>query len=239
MKDAFLRGDLYRLFSTTTNISPDMTRDGAIIVLDLPQKKYGDLGIWAQSIFKMMWQECIERQKGQADLRPVFLWADESQYFANRYDAIFQTTARSARACTVYLTQNLPNYYAAMGGSEKGKDLTHAMLANFQTKIWHQNTCHITNTWAADTIAKQWESRDSEGFSRNLGDEGEQANRDSFSTSEQTSFEYEVPPRTFSRLRKGGMRYQCVVDGLFYAGGRPIGSGDKGHAKLEFSQKEI
>lgn len=41
---------------------------------------------------------------------------------------MFQTTARSSRVATVYMTQNLPNYYDAFGADSGGRDRAKKLL---------------------------------------------------------------------------------------------------------------
>jgi hypothetical protein len=102
----------------------------------------------------------------------LFLWADEAQYFVNSFDTDFQSTCRSAKACTVFLTQSLPTYYAKMGG-EQAKHRADMLLANFVTKIFHNNADPETNRWAADTIGRILQRRgnysESESSGRSLG----------------------------------------------------------------------
>ncbi len=161
MADCFLRGMLRNLFCTDLNFSPEDTFKGKIIILNLPVKEFNELGQFSQVLFKFIWQRAVERrisadlsrEEAQATARPVFLWADESQFFVNSYDALFQSTARSSRACTVYLTQNLPSYFSAFGGQNARSD-AESFLGNLQTKIFHANGDPSTNNWAADSIGK-------------------------------------------------------------------------------------
>jgi hypothetical protein len=126
MADCFLRGLLRDLFCTDLTFTPEDTFNGKIIILNLPVKEFNELGQFAQVLFKFIWQRAVERrisadmsrEAAQAAVRPVFLWADESQFFVNSYDALFQSTARSSRACTVYLTQNLPSYFLGFRRAE-------------------------------------------------------------------------------------------------------------------------
>ena len=120
MADGFLRGDMAELFSTGLNVVPEMTLEGAIWVLDLPLKLFGQVGLAAQILVKHIWQEAVERRDVKANPRPVFIWADEGQNFVNEHDVQFQTTARSSRACTVYLSQTLNNFCNSSGG-RKGR----------------------------------------------------------------------------------------------------------------------
>lgn len=105
-----LKGKLHELFCTDTNIVPEITHEAGILVIDLSVKEYGEAGVLAQQIWKYLWQRAAERRRVTSRSRPIFLWADECQFFLSPYDAEFVSTSRSARAATVYLTQNLPTY---------------------------------------------------------------------------------------------------------------------------------
>lgn len=99
----FQKGELRRVFCTDTTIVPELSQQGAVIVLDFPLKEWQRGGQIAQQIFKFAWQRAIERRSVEETTRPCFLWADEYQLFISAYDAEFQSTARSSRACTVYV----------------------------------------------------------------------------------------------------------------------------------------
>ena len=228
MADGFLRGTLRELFCTSMNFAPDLSSEGAIILLDFPIKEYGELGQLAQVLFKYIWQQAMERRDTAANHRPVFLWADESQYFITAYDREFQSTARSSRACTVYLTQNLPNYYAELGG-EKNKAEADAFLGNLQTKIFHANGDHTTNSWAADLFAKSWQLRGNThtGYSAGGASAGQGASE---------SLEYDVLPQQFSTLRKGGPDNNFAVEALIFQGGRVWSATGKTFIRTFFNQ---
>jgi hypothetical protein len=236
MADCFLRGEMNDLFCTDTNLVPELTHNGAIIIMDLPVKEYGDVGRFAQVLFKLIWQQATERRDNTKPIRPTFLWADEAQEFVISTDMGFQTTARSARACTVYLTQNISNYYAVMGGV-KGKAEVDSLLGNLQTKIFHQNNHPETNYWAAEVISKSTKYRPSYGTSQNnsnnlFGTGGNQQNSMNMTPID----EYDVPPSTFSDLKKGGTDNNMQVEGIFFQGGRSWNG--KRHIKVTFSQEE-
>jgi hypothetical protein len=225
MADCFLRGTLYDLFCTDLNIYPeDCWEEGKIIILDLPVKDFYELGQFAQVIFKYLWQRAVERRvplsidrkQAQARIRPVFLWADEAQFFANSFDAQFQSTARSSRACTVYLTQNLPSYHSVFGGANARSDAD-MFLGNLVTKIFHANGDSTTNQWAADTIGKERQV-----ILQPMPTQAAQnssimppASQGGFST----SLHYAVEPQTFTMLRRGGPP-DFLVDGVIFQGGR-------------------
>ncbi|GHC11940.1 type IV secretory system conjugative DNA transfer family protein [Cerasicoccus arenae] len=232
--DRMNSGPLQKLFSTETTFTPEMTFNGAIIILDFSVKEHGDLGIYVQAALKYCWQKAVERRTVNESTRPVFLWCDESQFFANKTDQAFQTTARSAKAATVYLTQNLPNYYTMLGGKNP-QDTTNSLLGNFQTKIFHQNTCNVTNAWAAELIAKVWQTSASEGYSDGEKDQDGKTRKGSFSWGRNPIFEYDITPRDFTTLKKGGPANELMVEAVFYPGGRLL-SNKKPFSKVLFNQ---
>jgi hypothetical protein len=187
--DRFNRGRLHRAFCTETTLVPELTFHGAIIVMDMSALTWNEDGVIAQQLFKYMWQRAVLSRNAlepQHRARPVFLWADEAQYFVNSYDTDFQSTCRSSRACTVYLSQSLPTYYAKMGG-EHAKHKADMLLANFVTKIFHNNADPETNRWAADTIGRIIQRRGTynEGgsTSRSSGMNEGESNNSGFSSS--------------------------------------------------------
>lgn len=224
MADYFLRGKLHRLLCGGLTTRPeDSWEKGKIILLDLPVKEYNDRGRFAQILFKYVWQRAVERRDVRQHPRPVFLWADEAQNFCSSYDAQFQSTARSARVSTVYLTQNLPNYAVAFGGGDTGAALAKALLGNLSTKIFHANTDVETNQWAADLVGKDWQTRINTNMNTTQADTlgamlGQSQQGASAGTSEM--FEYQLPPNVFKRLRTGGHRHHRFVDVVLIQSGR-------------------
>jgi hypothetical protein len=232
LADSFLRGALRKLFSTTTTIIPDHTTLGRIILVDLPVKEWGELGQYAAVLMKFMTQKALER-RADMDGRPVFIWADEAHYFATAYDQIFQTTARSSRACTVYLTQNYSNYLSALGG-ESAKPKVDSLLGNLQTKIFHQNSDTVTNQWAAEVIGRRFQYRygSSNSHSYGIGSENHTTTE-----SEQQVIDLEVQPREFTLLWKGGTKYQGLTRAVIFQGGR-IWANGKTWKHVVFNQNE-
>ena len=53
---------------------------------------------------------------------------------------------------TVFLSQNINNYYAAFGDNQEAN--ANGLLAGLGTKIFHRNGDSKTNQWASDTISK-------------------------------------------------------------------------------------
>lgn len=230
MAESFLRHPFKRLFCEKTTIRPEDTFDGRIIILDLPVKEYNELGKYAQVLFKFIWQRAVERRDLQQYPRPVFLWADEAQFFVTSEDAKFQSTARSKRACTVYLTQNLPSYVAELGG-DRQKPAVMSLLGNLGTKIFHANADSETNQYAADLIGKDLQGRGSSHTST----------QDSGQTNQSAGFsevmDFDVQPQAFTKLRKGGPENGLQVEAILYQGGRKWKATGKTFVRVVFKQE--
>lgn len=173
--DRFNHGWLQSAFCGATNVVPELSFHGAVIVLNMPALTLNDDGIIAQLLFKYMWQRAVLARNAldsAQQARPVFLWADEAQYFLNGHDAEFLSTGRGSLACPVFLSQSLPTYYATMGGEHPRERVQH-LLGNFATKVWHSNACAETNRWAADTLGQIIHRRgnfsEGEGANSNYG----------------------------------------------------------------------
>jgi type IV secretory pathway TraG/TraD family ATPase VirD4 len=226
LMDIFLRGTLRELFCTTTNIVPEMTHEGAVIVLDLPVKEFAEVGQLSQTLFKYIWQRASERRDVGRHPRPAFLWCDEAQFFATATDAQFQSTARSARIATVYLSQNVGAFYGHLGQPE-----THSLMGNLSTKIFHANGDPMTNNWAADLFSKSWQSRGS----TSVGTARENTVSKNYSSSD--SLDFEVLPGAFTSLSKGGPECGFCVEGIIFQGGRIWNESSKNHLKVGFDQR--
>jgi uncharacterized membrane protein YgcG len=182
--DRFKHGRLQRAFCGKTTIVPEMCFHGAIIIMAMPALTWNEDGIIGQQLFKYMWQRAVLARNSlprKHRERPVFLWADEAQYFCNSFDAEYQSACRASRACTVFLTQSLPTYYAKMGG-DKARDSAHALVGKFMTHIFHSNACPETNEWAAKAIGKVLQRRstynEGQSTNTNLGmNKGDSINR--------------------------------------------------------------
>ena len=225
MADCFMRGVLRKLFCTDGNFTPEDAFDGKIIVLNLPVKEFNELGQFAQVLFKFIFQRAVERripakidrQTAEQTIRPVFIWADESQFFVNSYDALFQSTARSSRACTVYLTQNLPSYFSAFSGANARAE-AEAFLGNLQTKVFHANGDPTTNNWAAESIGRTRQMNFYGGTSEALAKSGGAGINQSAGSSQ--VLEYLVQPQEFTMLRTGGEECDFHADSIIFQGGR-------------------
>lgn len=119
-----------------------------------------------------MWQRAVLSRNSlpeQHRERPVFLWSDEAQETVSSYDGEYQSMCRGSKACTVYLTQSLPTYYARIGG-DNPRDAAHALVCKFMTNVFHSKGCAETNEYASRTIGKVMKRHGnySAGSSRNV-----------------------------------------------------------------------
>jgi len=232
--DPFLRGTLRKLFCTETTCPPDITLNGGIILIDLNIKDYSHIGRIAQSIYKLMWQQMVERRNIKKNDRPVFIWSDENQFFLNSFDISYQQTARSKRACSVYLTQNIANYHVALGEGDKGKAMASSILGNLSTKIFHANSDPSTNEWASSVFGKEWGYKvgTTIGDTQNSSGGGSSSGK---SINEQLN--NLVEPNEFTTLLKGGTENEFIVEGIIHQAGRTWNATGKNYLKTSFSQK--
>lgn len=213
-----LRQPLRELFCTTTSpeVTPEATFGGKVVLLNLPVKQHGEAGRLAQVLYKTVWQHTTETTRrwlsGGNSWRPVFLWADEAQHFVTKEDVLFQATARSQLAATVYLTQNISNYYHVLGGSRSS--VTDSLLGSLQMKVFHANGDPATNEWAERLFGTE-NFRHTSPSSSTGTNSGMQ-----FGVSHQSTREPILPTSEFTKLRRGGGQDLSADAFLFHAGRR-------------------
>jgi hypothetical protein len=232
--DCFNRGMMRTLFSTTTSVTPEDAQQGKVIVVNLPVKEWNELGQYAQVVWKFLFQRATERRR---TTRPVFLWADEASNFVTSYDALFQSTSRSSRCATVFLCQNLPLYYTALGGEQVGKAAADALLGCMATKIFHANSDITTNNYAAEIIGRTLVRRHSVSMphNRNLFLSDPELQPATGSVSEQ--MEFKLLPSEFTTLKKGGTASNGIVEGVIFQNGRVFKATGDNYLVTSFTQK--
>lgn len=223
LAEPFTMGILRKYFAGGVNLFPEVSHEGKIIVLNFPVKEYLDAGIYAQGIYKYIWQQATERRHIKHDSLPCFIWVDEAQLFLSDYDQVFQTTARSSRACTVFISQNISNYYVAIG-SANPKSKADSLLGNLGTKIFHANNDSVTNNWAAEVISKAFKHIESLSIGTN----------ENISLGQQ--YHWQVEPREFTTLKSGGGENDFRVEGIITIAGKTWSNG-KNYMKRSFNQK--
>ncbi len=222
-----LREPVYSLFCRNAcTVTPEDCLAGKIILLNLPVKLYHKVGKDCQILFKYIWQRAMEKRNVEQNARPLFLWADEAQNFLHEHDADYQATARSSRIATVYISQNLPNYYASMGG-EKAQYRVKSFLGTLGTKIFHANADIETNRYASELIGDIFYEDQSGSYTV--------AQDFSQTHSQSLKLERAVRPEEFVSLKTGGPQNKYRIDGYFHRQGNPIKEGQN-YIKLAFDQ---
>lgn len=245
MVDVLNRGILRELFCEETNITPEAVQDGKIILVNLPVKEFAEVGQFAQVLWKYTFQRSIERRNVAESPRPVFLFADESHHFITSYDTQFATTCRAARVAMVLLTQNVSNFYAVLGGDQRGKVLADSLFGNLAVKIFHANGGDpVTGEWAASLIgrSRQFLANGNSNYSPDdqvsamLGlDWLREPGGVSAGFSE--TYEFEVQPAAFTRLRTGGPGNGGIVDGIVFRNGSLFHATGRSWLPVTFKQK--
>jgi hypothetical protein len=222
LAEALMRGKMRELFCEGTTVCPEDVLAGRLVVVDLPVKEWSIVGRTAAVLWKYCLQKAVERRTDNPDGngRPVFLWADECQHFASRYDALFQATARSSRAATVYLTQNYPTLVSAMGGDGAGRVAADALLGNLGTKIFHANSDRDTNQLAAELVGRRLQRLRTFGRGTNLSLGGPGNAGASASASSGEHMDLEIQPAELARLSKGGPEGGFASEALVFQNGR-------------------
>jgi hypothetical protein len=237
--DVFGQGMLRELFSTTTNVTPDCVLDGRILVIDLPIKEFHEGGQYAAVVWKYLTQRCIERRPKKPNARPAVVYVDESHLFAGSYDAIFQSTARSSCACTIYATQSYSAYLKAMGGDQMRSEVD-SLLTNLQVKIFHQSSDSVTNQWAADLIGRgyTWLRKTDMSYQPQGWIDELVGMRDAPGTSSgvSESLQYLVEPATFTTLSSGGYAYGGLIEAIIYGNGRIWNESGASYLRTTFRQ---
>ena len=223
--DMLMRGQLADLFGTTTNVVPEVTFAGAIVVLDLPIKVYGAAGAVLQAAFKHVWQQAAEARAVTADSHVSFLYVDESHEVISENDGFFAATSRSARIATVLISQNLSNYFAALGG-ESGRHKAEALLGSLGTHVFHANGHVPTNKWASEMIAEHTAMKF--GWSRDQG-----TGRGSGSGTENQ--QKKVPESVFTGLARGGPP-SFITEAIVFQAGRCFNVSGETFARVGFRQ---
>jgi len=91
--------------------------EGAIFLIDIPVKEHGISAVYVAMMFKKMFQLAMERRqiRQEKNPRPVLLFIDEYHFLCSAKDQEFQTSCRSSKVITFYITQSINNLRVAMG----------------------------------------------------------------------------------------------------------------------------
>jgi TraM recognition site of TraD and TraG/Type IV secretory system Conjugative DNA transfer len=223
-----LKEPVFSLFCDgISTIKPELCTRGKIILINLPTKEFSKAGRDVQILFKYIWQKAMESREINDYTKPVFLFVDESQEFLHEYDADFQATARSCRIANVYLSQNINNYYAVMGG-HKSEYKVKALLGTFGTKFFHANADIETNKYSSDLLGDTY---------KEISTESVTMSGDNFSKTNNKSIELEkvLRPEEFSSFATGGEPNNFKVQAIMYRQGNTMANG-LNYLKVSFDQ---
>lgn len=226
--DRFMREPLYSLFQGKTTITPEnILENGKIVVLDLPYVNFEKTGKDSQVLWKHLLQRSIQRRIVKKFTAPCMIFSDECQYFLTKHDPLFQSTSREYRACSIYITQNLPNMYLQLGG-ELGKTRFRALVGNLGTKIFHANSDPETNQYCSELMGKEWvySNSHSESYGESL----------SFNQGQSQTMQYIVSPSEFSKLKTGGPDNNFVAEAYVHRQGKIFQSTGSNYKKVTLNQ---
>lgn len=236
----FMQGDLAKLVSEDTNISPMDAIHGKVIVIDTPYLLYREPGQQVSIVWKVLTQRCVLRRDVKEQPLPVVLWQDEFQLTAlPDLDSSTQAVSRSAKLVTVAITQNCPLLIASLGGGPKAEKEAHALIANFQTKLLCANTDKETNEYMSHLLGHRFHQQYGGSINQQPYDPVKEFMGQHQSNAHVSFNEHwfpDVPPEEFTRLKKGGEEYGFEVACYVTQGGRRFSNG-KTWVKASFKQK--
>jgi hypothetical protein len=235
------------MFLSELTVSPDDVLAGKIVIVNVPVKTFDLIGKIAGVLWKYSLQRAIERRPELTNgnpietIRPIFIAADECQFWTTSTDAYFQMTARSARGISVYSTQSIPNFYSEMGGDGTARARVDSLLANLQTRIACQNLDTTTNQWHSESIGKIIIKRHSHSITTNSSSNsgllaqfagaGKSENK-----SESEQLDYDVQPRAFTGLTRGGQENRGIVEAILVSAGQRFRFNRQRWIKVQFNQ---
>jgi hypothetical protein len=206
-------------------------------------------GIVAQVLMKYICGQAWQAEKVDNTTRGCFIAADEAQFYLAASDSDLLSTSRSARISVCYATQDLPTYYAKLGGS---RDVAESILSKFGCRIYHANLSRETNLAAAEQVGRIQKFSVSESRSRaassGAGGQRHDQNHGGFSgnhgastTSGQSTsayMDYDISPDYFSSgLRTGGKINGYKVDAIVVRNAKKWKATGRHWVKAEFSQR--
>ena len=157
------------------------------------------------------------RRNVDQNRRPVCIWMDEAARFCSKETTTFVRESRSKLTCSVLLSQDYNSFLAA----GMRKEHVDSMLANLGTKIFHAQSCHLTNEYAAQTVAKALVNRPNFHTPSGGYDEQHQGNVGGGLVMD---YEEGTTPRDFLTMRTGGPP-DYVADALVVKPGKMFSTG--------------
>jgi len=214
--EPFLSGILSKHFSGKTNVFPEWAYEqNKVIVLDFPFTDFPGIGVLAQSIFKLLFQFAVERRDMHIYPNPVFLWANDAQYFLNHYEREFLSNSRQSRTAVLFLAQSIQDYNFAMRSNQYANSNLDSLMGNLSTKIFHANSDSVTNHYASNLIGEDIQLKDNSSGSFLP-----------FKTNQAIRFLCpQVLPKEFTMLKTGGKENDFIVDAIVFMTGKKWSTG--------------
>lgn len=224
----FMDEPMYSLFCKheSTFTPDDCIAKGSIIILNLPVMLYSKSGQDAQTLIKLCFQKAWQRRDVKTNARSLALVSDECQYFICDTDALFQTTARSQHISVVYITQNLSNLYANMGGVNTEHHVG-SLLGTFGVRFFHANSHMDTNRLVSDMAGQAF----FEDISRSISYSKDNDISNSFSY----KLEQLIRPEEMLSLKCGGEPNDFTTECYVFIQGKQFSDG-RNCKKVKFKQ---
>lgn len=233
--DLFGRGMLYNTFCQGSTCTPSDCSNGKIVIVNFPVKQYMALGVIAQTIWKVQFQQMLEQRKPDEGC-PCFLCIDECQNFLSVRDSLFAATARSSRCASIFCTQSISNMRMAMAANDAGSAAVDTLIGLCGTKIFHQNSDAPTNQYASDLFGRRKVRMRSSSTSHPERQSEQWLERGGeFTTGCSEAFEPILEPHIFTSLRKGGPP-SLLTEAIVFSGGRKWYSSRDTFLRVNFKQ---
>lgn len=224
----YMHGDVRPLVEGPSTITPQavLGRSRQIVIVNTPPLVMKEPGRAYQLAWKLSFLREALRRDVRAFPHPVMIVQDEYQLHAvGEIDSLAQAVARSQKLAVVAATQNFPLLHRALSSKEDAQ----ALLGNFQTKLFFNNSCPVTNEMATKIVGQSRQMFFGGGGGRrsdfSLVEEalGIREPGGGMSWSEQLAFD--VPPEYFSTQRTGSPAHANLVDVVVFTGGRKLSNG--------------
>ncbi|MFO0835822.1 MAG: TraM recognition domain-containing protein [Phycisphaerales bacterium] len=237
--DLLSRGTARDLLSSpTSNVSPEMCWDGAIVIVDVPALVYLDVARLIGVIMKYCWQRAAMRRDLSKGDRPMAIIVDESHLFAAEPDWEFQAVARGTHTATLLATQSLSNYLEVFG--ERGEARVHSLLGNLQCQLFHQLTDTRTIAYVQELLGKR---RDMLMNGSTPPDQDWVATLLGIGSGVSAGFsevwQEQVQAGDLNSLARGGPTHGMVAEAIVYRGGHVFGSTGRTWRRVAIPQRIV
>jgi hypothetical protein len=202
--DPLCRGELGELFCTTTNVTPEECFNGAIIVVNIPERVHYEAARHCGLIWAQCFQRAADRRRYVAPTtRPLFEMIDECHLFAGDDDHLFSSTSRSQGVSIVRACQNYPLLKSGYGNPDK----VDGMAGNHVTKICCRNDDPQTVDWLSKMAGERMQPRMSVSANGRAGG-------DDYSLSISESKERVCPSWRFAHLANAGAEHGGIAEAV-------------------------